>query len=157
MNLSDNQVEALLRALPVVKPSAAMDARVMRDRPQPLWRYVAAVSSLAAAAAVVVALLPHGGGNKAPGIGPVAVQAPAPTVNTQLPAALTGNFAPVNVEQICQVVSDEVHPGADRVPVREIRRRNIEKIVWEDKTSGVRIETTGQPREEVIIVKAEVN
>lgn len=150
-------MEHMLRGLALSKPSTAMDAKVMARRgsklPVMIW-----VSGLAAAAAVIVAVL-FADMQETP-VAPAQqvlasnnIAAPEGT----LPPPPREGLVPLRVEQVIHVISDEVKPAAaGQSPVRELRCQNVQKVVWVDKTNGVHVETVGQPREEVILIKTQV-
>jgi len=141
------EIENLLRAMPLKKPSAALDARVL-GRSARRWWWLAPVAggALAAAAALVLAVaLPHGG---QPPAAPPAPVAPAEaTAQAAGPERLEQNWSEVSYEGL--VTPDE------GTPLRKFRRRTYEYVRWFDPRQGIQVETT-VPREEVILVKAAV-
>jgi hypothetical protein len=149
-----SDIENLLREMPLRKPPASLDARVLGAAPQPrrrTWPMAIAGAVLAAAAAVVIALaLPRGTET-----GPAAPAAP-PAASTVQVAAQADAAAPVRLEQNWTQVSYEGLVAPDNeAPLRKFRRQTIEHVRWTDPASGLRVEAT-TPRDEIILIRADV-
>jgi len=151
-----NEIENLLGRMPLRKPPASLDDRVIgrRRRRRILAWSVASGAVAAAAAAVVVAVLLTGndGNMVARSPNPPAVsnapaervaQAPSPK-----PLRLERNWAAVSYEGV--VAPDE---GA---PLMKFRRRTLGHVQMIDQARGRQMEMT-VPGEEVILIKAPVD
>ena len=170
-----NEIENLLRQMPLRKPSPSLDARVTdvfaagaagtetrrantrgRPRTRQAWLVGAVGGALAAAAAVILAVgLPQSTPTGTPG--PQPTSAPAQVANGSLTltgAALPLPVEPVRLEQNWSELSYEglVCPDPE-TPLRKFRHRTLEHVQWFDPRRNIRMETT-IPREEIIFVKA---
>ena len=155
-----SDIENLLRRMPLRKPSADLDARVLASRPQPkrAWLIGAVGGALAAAAAVILAVgLPQN--THTVTTAPPAV--PGATQVAEGPLTLTGAAPavpaePVRLEQNWSEVSYEGLVCPDpQTPLRKFRHRTLEHVQWFDPRRNIRMETT-IPHEEIIFVKASV-
>jgi hypothetical protein len=178
-----HEIENLLRQMPLVKPSADLDARVAdvfaagaagtetrrantpevrraniwgRPRTRQAWLVGAVGGALAAAAAIILAVgLPQGTPTSTPG--PQPASAPPLVANGSL--TLTGAAPPLPVEPVRleQNWSELSYEGLvcpdPETPLRKFRRRTLEHVQWFDPRRNIRMETT-IPREEIIFVKA---
>jgi len=149
-----SDIENLLREMPLRKPPASLDARVLGARARPgrrTWPIAVAAGALAAAAALVIAfVLPRG--TETGAVAPGAPPAPAPV---QV-ASQAGQAGPVRLEQNWTEVSYEGLVAPDNeTPLRKFRRQTIEHVRWTDPSSGIRVETT-TPRDEIILIRADL-
>lgn len=152
--MSDEQVqiEALLRALPLRRPTASLDARVLGGRPARLaaLRLVFACGVAAAAAAAVLILMLWPANPARP---------PAPAVGTHALAAAStsapAGAAPFRVEETWSNVSYEGTVALDdQTPVRQFIQNRVERTRWVDPQTGKVFQIT-VPVKELILVKAE--
>ena len=148
-----SDIENLLREMPLRKPPASLDARVLGAALRPrrrAWPMAAAGAVLAAAALVIAFALPRGTET-----GPVAPAAPPAPAPVQM-AAQADAAAPMRLEQNWTEVSYEGLVAPDNeAPLRKFRRQTIEHVRWTDPASGIRVETT-TPRNEIILIRADV-
>ncbi len=146
--MSEN-VENLLRRMPLRRPSAALDARILALRPKHrrVWIVSLAGGALAAAAAVLLALaLPRGSETGAP--------VPPSASSTPASMALATPRAPVEFQENYSQVSYEGVVAPDNVtPLQQFRRHTVERVQWVDAARGLKFETT-TPRDEIILVSA---
>jgi hypothetical protein len=152
-----NEIENLLGRMPLRKPPASLDDRVIgrrRRRRILAWSLASGAVAAAAAAVVVAVLLTTGpdGTMVARSPNPPAVpnvpvervaQAPSPK-----PLRLERNWAAVSYEGV--VAPDE---GA---PLMKFRRRTLGHVQMIDQARGRQMEMT-VPGEEVILIKAPVD
>ena len=138
-----DNVEEMLRALPLRRPAETLDEKVLRCRPRRSrlrWTLWAAAGAGAAAAAVLVA---------------AALHRPPPRPQAPYPPAERLFAHPVRYEQI---ISDVDYGGTfeadDGTPVRAFRRMTVRKVWYVDRDSGAKMEMT-IPQAEVVLVRAE--
>ncbi len=163
-------IETLLKHMPLKAAPASLDARVLALRPAapaapagaavPLRRYRRMLAlgfaggALAAAAALVLAwgLWPSGPAVSGPpteGVAAVAEGGPgagAANLPTK-PLRLERNWSQVSYDGL-------VFPDA-RTPWRQFRQQQVEHVRWTDPQRGIEVEST-VPHENVILVKAPV-
>lgn len=161
----NEDIESLLRRMPLQKPPADLDRKVLRARPRrfPMWVAGVGATALAAAAALVMAVyLPQTGVTPpVPGpttpttviAGPAVVSVPSVTAaeaepQPDTPMQFRQNWSPLAYEGI-------VEPD-DHTPLRKYRRQTYDYVRWSDPRQGFQVETT-IPREEVILIKADVH
>ncbi len=136
MNDPDD-LEALLTALPLRRPSAGLDARIAaaaRRRGRPVLRWAVAATVVLAAGAAVIAPRRHA----------------RPTPPAVSPAA-----SPVWVERVTsQAFDDGLVAVTDRVPYRRVRRQTVRQIWWVDPATGTRL-WAEVPSERVSVEPAE--
>jgi hypothetical protein len=136
-----SEIENLLRQMPLRKPSADLDARVLAGRPRArrAWLAGAVGGALAAAAAVILAVgLPQNMSKVTPGPQP----GPAAAVE---PVRIEQNWSEVSYEEV-------VCPDPE-TPMQTFRRRTVDHVQFFDPQRNIRMETI-VPREEIIFVKA---
>jgi negative regulator of sigma E activity len=179
---SHHDIENLLRQMPLAKPSADLDKRVMdalaagaadcgtadycaagqetrravalrQPRSRRSWLIGAFVGALAAAAVVMMVVgLPQNTGIVTPG--QQNVSAPVEVARSTPPLAPTASVEPVRLEQNWSEVSDEGIVCPDpQTPLRTFRHRTVDRVQFFDPQRNIRMETT-VPREEFIFVKA---
>jgi hypothetical protein len=157
--MNPNELENLLGRMPLRKPPASLDRRVLSARPRRGHGLALAAAGvgLAAAAVLVVAnaLTPATVDPPAPG-----AMSPPETVVAAPPQAVEAAPAetpqPLRVEANWSTVSYEgmVVPD-DRTPLMKFRRQRIEYVETLDEATGTRLQAA-VPREEIILVKATV-
>jgi len=140
-------IEALLERMPLRKPPATLDAKVLPARPRGrgLVGWIVAGGAAAAAAAVLLACWLHEGGEVPP--------APVPTGDE--PAAVAEAPEPLSVEREWTHVTYEGVVAPEGEPMAKFRRHVVRQLEWIDPADGARMEMT-VPREEVILIKANV-
>ncbi|MCX5682876.1 MAG: hypothetical protein NT049_04240 [Planctomycetota bacterium] len=148
---SRNDIETLLRQMPLRKPSLDLDVRVMARRPHPTraWFIGAAGGALAAAAVVMLIVgLPQNATHVTPG---------TTLVGGGNPVSLPGPTAPVEPVRLEQNWSELSYEGLvlpdPQTPLQTFRHRTVDRVQFFDPLRNIRMETT-VPREEVIFVKA---
>lgn len=139
------QIERMLRRVPLRKPPASLDAKVLppRRRGRALW---ATAGRVAAAAVIAIAalLMLH----RAP-------QAKRPPAARET-ARVDQPFEPVQVEEtISRVFYEGLLVPDEKTPVRVFRRRTLQRTWLVDPDSGYSVEMT-VPCEHVILVDAEI-
>jgi hypothetical protein len=143
-----SDIENLLRDMPLRKPPASLDAKVVgggRRLRIILWT-AAAAGVAAAAAAVIIMIMGPGGPARLPVLPPpIEVAQAAPPTE---PVRLQQNWSRLSYEGV--VVPD------GRTPLRQVRHRVLEHVQWIDAAGGTRTEMT-LPREEVILIKAPID
>jgi hypothetical protein len=156
------EIEALLRRMPLRRPGAALDGRVLSACRRPLvrrrlWWAAAALVAAAAAAPIVAHLLTHGerpgdtsrtAGHLPPAGTARGAQLPAPPPPARARAVriertLAGGFS-----------SDGVVGVADRAPLHRYRRLSVRQMWLIDPKTGKRM-AVSIPREEVVLVRVE--
>jgi len=163
-------IEALLKRMPLRKPPASLDARVLwrPERPRQVvvaWA-VAAGALAAAAAAILFALV---GGPAAPDAAtgtatPTLAQAgppapadvvPSPETATTPPAEADAAVVPVHIERQWAHLAYEGVVAPEGQPLAKFRRQVVDQVEWVDPDDGAYLEMT-VPREDVILIKADV-
>lgn len=151
MDIEDRELEALLRSMPLARPSIAMDARVMGSRPKkrsPLVLTIFGSGALAAAAALVLAVTLGWFGQSAPVVD-------QPNVDQ----ADNTNLLPVKMVDDLKVIDSNVAPGntTNPNPVQEIRAKNTRTYTWVDKLNGIHVENETKPHNETITITTQVD
>lgn len=147
MTIEDREFEALLRSMPLARPSIAMDARVMAAKPRrsvlPLT--ILSGSALAAAAALVLAVTLGWFG------GPTTTT-PADPARGNNTMAADDSLAPMKIESENTVIDNKVTPGdtTNPNPVRQIRVESTDKVIWVGRDDSVHIEHKLKPHQEEI-------
>jgi hypothetical protein len=146
-------IEDILRRLPLRKPPDTLDGRAIPARGIPVrlaWAGVAA----AVAAAVVIAVLVHQAGQRnAADLGRPRQVASAGSSATSVEAAAD----PVRLERTWSRTDYEgLILLDDTVPMRKFRWHELQQIQWTDPARGIQYEVT-VPREKIILVKATTN
>lgn len=161
-------IEMLLKRMPLKAAPASLDARVLALRPAaqavpagaavPLRRYRrmlalgVAGGALAAAAALVLAwgLWPSGPAVSGPPTEGAPALAGAGTNTADLgtkPLRLERNWSQVSYDGL-------VFPDA-RTPWRQFRQQQVEHVRWTDPQRGIEVEST-VPHENIVLIKAPV-
>ena len=143
-----SDIENLLREMPLRKPAASLDARVVgRRRRLRIVLWTAATAGVAAAAAAAIIILAGPGGPaQLPALPPPAAVAQAPSPAE--PVRLQRNWSQLSYEGV--VVPD------GRTPLRQFRHQALEHVQWIDAARGTKTEMT-IPREEIILIKAPID
>ncbi len=138
MNDADDDLEQLLRGLPLRLPTAAMDDRISSALS---GRRFHPARWAAAAAAVLVAT----------GVAYQTISRTRPTpVARVVPVA-----SPVSVErEVSRTIDDGVVAVTGRVPYRQLRQQTVREIWWTDPATGARL-WAQLPDERVTVVPAE--
>lgn len=166
------QLESLLQALPLRRPSDRLDPRVgaVWGAGAVRWKRLglgaAAAAVLAVAAGLLWMLAWHGGPVEP---GPPYRATEPPSIASTLPPALPGaegrpsgtaaeqRFPPVRIEQVWSELKDEeVVPVDDAPPMRRVHHRVFRHVRWIDEPRDVRIEWT-VPSEQVVLAPLEYN
>ncbi|WP_035616318.1 hypothetical protein [Haloferula sp. BvORR071] len=152
MKHPEDEIEALLTRLQPAAPDEALMARLRAARPQPQANFkskrkiIYLWAPLAAAAGVALALLPKQG--------PVAVGTPPGVVgneNTSAPA--TDELQPVgSLQHLVDVADLGIVQDDNNMPVRLIRTRWIDEIIYVAGTEGTEPVKEGRLREEIVPV-----
>ena len=149
--MNDDELESMLRSVPLHKPSREMDDRVMHELaeaaspgPYRLWWRVG--SALAACAAIVALVLMVISSNrqKAPGTGPIAK-------GVQPGAEI--EFNPVRIEDRWSSLQPQGVIQVDDTPVRQYLQQSYERVQLIDEERNIRIEYT-VPRHDLIMTPA---
>jgi len=157
MDLEDRELEALLRSMPLARPSSAMDARVMGSRLRrrsPLVLTIFGSGALAAAAALALAVTLGWFGHTHAGAGTGQV---VETTTTQ-PSRLADDTSLMRVEYVSdqKVIDSKIDPGntTNPNPTRQIRVKNTETVKWVGPFDNIHVENKN---EEVITVPVNVD
>ncbi len=114
-----DDLEQLLAALPLRRPTGALDARIAASFARPRWWRPARWAAAVAAAAVVAVAVVHRRPRQM--AAPVAV-------------------SPVVVERdLSRTFDDGVVTVTDHVPYRRVRRETVRQIWWADPATGARL------------------
>ncbi len=137
------QLEQTLRSLPLRKPPASLDARVLRRRHRVLpW---AVIGGMAAAAAALLAAILW----LTPEPRTTVVLAPSP-VEAEEP------FEPVRLEETFSQMSYEgIFAPDEKMPLRIFRHRTLERTLLVDQNTGYTVEMA-VPREQLVLIEAEM-
>ena len=138
------KLEEVLARMPLRRPPASLDAKVLRPGQLRIGRWVA-IGGVVAAAAVVVAVFILWPGSAAD----------APVVEDS-PSQVEQALDPVQVEEtVWHVAYEGLFVPVENTPVRMFRHRSIRRTRLLDGQSGYTVEVT-VPDEQVLLVSAEV-
>ncbi|MBL7140835.1 MAG: hypothetical protein ISS74_08005 [Planctomycetes bacterium] len=162
----NEDIEILLGQMPLRRPPASLDARVLRrlERPRQVVIPWAVAASAVAAAAVAILCAVLGGGDApdagAPAAPPVAqadLLAEPPAVPEAGPWADEAEAAvvPVHIERQWTHLAYEGVVSPEGEPMAKFRRQVVEQLEWVDPEDGAYMEMT-VPREDVFLIKADV-
>lgn len=143
-------IETMLRNMPLARPSADLDRRVLSSRPaRPLVLRLGAALALGAAAATILVVLAT---REQPG-----PALPGPRALASAPAPATGVAPaanPVCLEQNWSTIEYQgVLDSADQGPLRAYRQQTLQRMVILDANG--RPTEVNVPRQNVILVSAE--
>ncbi len=155
---NDRELEQMLAGMPLRRPSAELDQRVLHEAMPTLATVgvhtqrrlaarlgVAAMLIAGATLAITLSLATH---NRVDTTGRTA-QLPRPPL---APGSIEFEFDPVRHDTLVSHLSDEgVIYLDDDLPVRRIRRQAIRRIEWVDEQRHIRMETT-VPHEQWLLV-----
>ncbi|MCW1915322.1 hypothetical protein OJ996_17180 [Luteolibacter sp. GHJ8] len=149
MNPSDEEIEALLARLSPAAPDPALMARLRAARPKRSRgkNIVYLALPFAAAAALAFALVPQ----------EPAVASPAPELTHETgPAPEPAPLEPVgSLQHLMEVADLGVIQGEDEMPLRLIRTRWIDEIIYRPSDGGEPV-AEGRVREEILPVSMPV-
>ncbi len=142
-----DEIEKLLRKMPLRRPPKTLDRRVLRQ-PAGAARLWWAAGALAAAAVVVgVAIALSGGGKQH--------SHPEPGVAERTAQPEPQPAGPVRMEQTYSRMQYEgVLLLDDRTPLRKFRRRILRRVLWIDVRTGY-TDVMSIPDEQVVLIAAE--
>jgi len=165
-----DDIESLLERMPLRKPPASLDARVLWRVRRPRQVVIAWAVAAGALAAAAVALFfavrtepraPAGGPTAAPAVAQADVPAPTDGVSpAEAAAALPVGGAetdvvPVQIERQWTHLAYEGVVAPEGEPMAKFRRQVVDQLEWVDPDDGAHMEMT-VPREDVILIKADV-
>lgn len=150
MNYPDEEIEALLARLSPAAPDAALMARLQAAKPElPASRRSRKIlylwAPLAAAAGISLALIPRDAA--------LATPTPPLTAGNENPAPAREELQPVgSLQHLMDVADLGIVQDENNMPVRLIRTRWIDEIVYEGPEGGTPVKKEGRLREEVLPV-----
>ena len=138
------RLEELLKGLPVRRPPASLDAKVLRPaRRRALGLGVTAAAAAAAAAALAALLLWPRTPHEPPSVGVSQARRP-------------GQLEPMQVEETVSQLSYQGLVAPDESwPMRVLRRRAITRTWLVDPQTGYTVETT-VPHDQILLIRAEI-
>lgn len=146
MNDELKQLEEMLRRMPLKKPPASLDAKVLGPK-----RRVIRFATLGAAAAVIAIAITLSIPEKS------ALESSAPLDGAEVAGVEESDEA--EAMELTETFSDVTYEGlfvtAENKPVHVFRRRMLERTLFVDPKSGYQLETV-RPDEELLFVAAEV-
>ncbi len=162
-DMNDNEIEAMLKGLPLRKPPSSLDAKIRTllhpHRLHWMARALAAAATIAAglvlAFMIRTSALNHNNRNQPAGTGEPRM---ASTLGAGMETVAARDTAsPVVTEQTWTRTDygDLILVDGQR-PVRQFRRQHVQQVQWTDPQRGVQMQMT-IPRAEVILVDAKAD
>ncbi len=148
-----DDLESLLGRMPLRRPSASLDARVLSgrrsERPGVGWMLAAGAAGAAVAAGVAVTVLALAGAFDRSTASADPLEAP------QVAAGEVHRPPPVHIERQWTHLCYEGVVAPEGEPMAKFRRQVVRQLEWVDPDDGARMEMT-VPREDVILIEATV-
>lgn len=143
----NSEIEKLLEKMPLRRPRASLDRRILRSGKMTAIRWSAVAGAVAAAAALLVAaLIWQGERHDSPEQSRIADTHPKLPEFPAGPVRLQRDFSQLEYEGI--ILLD------DKTPVRKFHRRILRNVIWMDEQAGFVDEMT-MPDEEIILLTAQ--
>ena len=145
-------LERLLRRMPLRHPSQSMDARLgpLLNARAPTWHWPVAAAALIAIGLLGAWMFSNRTAPVPPT--PVVVNQTNPVLPPTQPA---GPPNPVSISRtLAQVVDDGVVGTLGNAPVQRVRHRSVKQVVVIDPATGARLRIS-LPREDVMVMKVQ--